>query len=140
MDIVGKTCLGKRRGATRGIDHHKGKRITLEHRRVSRTDVRFQITAINGKPAPETFLIDISPLGAKMESPPLAIPAMSLELKFLVPGESLETLVIGEVVWLAGMGLLGLNLMGISFLKPYWEFFRFIAPYIPCNRSGPPRS
>jgi hypothetical protein len=125
MDIVEKTCFGKRRGATRGIDHHKGKRITLEHRRVSRTDVRFQVTAINGKPAPETFLIDISPLGAKMESPPLDIPPMSLELTFLVPGESLENQAIGEVVWLVGSKLFGLNLMGISFLKPHWEFFRF---------------
>jgi hypothetical protein len=139
MDIVEKTCLGKRRGATRGIDHHKGKRITLEHRRVSRTDVRFQVTAINGKPAPETFLLDISPLGAKMESPPLDIPASSLELTFLVPGESLENQAEGEVVWLVGSKLIGLNLMGISFLKPHWEFFRFILPYIPCSRSGPPR-
>jgi hypothetical protein len=108
------------------IDHDKGKRNTLEHRRVPRSSVRFQVTAINDKPAPNAFILDISPLGAKIESPPLAIPAMSLELKFLVPGESLETLVIGEVVWLAAMELFGLNLMGISFLKPYWEFFRFM--------------
>jgi hypothetical protein len=86
-----------------------------------------QVTAINGKPAPNVFILDISPLGAKMESPPLAIPAMSLELKFLVPGESLETRTIGEVVWLVGSGPFSLNLMGISFLKPYWEFCRFIS-------------
>ena len=108
-----------------GIDHDKGKRNTAERRRVPRSYVRFQVTAINGKPAPNVFILDISPLGAKMESPPLAIPAMSLELKFLVPGESQETRATGEVVWLAGSKLFGLNLMGISFLKPYWEFFRF---------------
>jgi len=111
-----------------GIDHDKGKRNTAERRRVPRSYVRFQVTAINGKPAPNVFILDISPLGAKMESLPLAIPAMSLELKFLVPGESLETRAIGEVVWLVGSEPLGLNLMGISFLKPYWEFFRFV-PY-----------
>ena len=109
-----------------GIGHDTGKRNTLEHRRVPRSYVRFQATAINGKPVPNAFILDISPLGAKMESPPLAIPAMSLELKFLVPGESLETRVIGEVVWLVDSELFGLNFMGISFLKPYWEFCRFI--------------
>jgi hypothetical protein len=108
------------------IDHEKCKRVTAERRRVPRSYVNFQVTAINGKPEPDAFILNISPLGAQMESPPLAIPAMSLELKLLVPGESLETRVIGEVVWLAGMGLFGLNLMGISFLKPYWEFFRFM--------------
>ena len=109
-----------------GIDHDRGKMSTAERRRVPRSYVRFQVTAINGKPAPNAFILDISPLGAKMESPPRAIPAMSLELKFLVPGESLETRTIGEVVWLVGSELFGLNLMGISFLKPYWEFCRFI--------------
>jgi hypothetical protein len=44
---------------------------------------------------------------------------MSLELTFLVPGESLETRAKGEVVWLVGSKLSGLNLMGISFLKPH---------------------
>ena len=121
-----RTRIGKRSGAVMKIDHDKGKRNTAERRRVPRSYVRFQVTAINDKPAPNAFILDISPLGAKIESPPLAIPAMSLELKFLVPGESMETLVIGEVVWLEGSGLFGLNLMGISFLKPYWEFFRFM--------------
>jgi hypothetical protein len=109
-----------------GIDHDQGQRSTAERRRIPRSYVRFQVTAINGKPAPNAFILDISPLGAKMESPPLAVPAMSLELKFLVPGESLETRAIGEVVWRVSSGLFSLNLMGISFLKPYWEFCRFI--------------
>jgi len=109
-----------------GIDHDRGKRNTAELRRVHRAVVRFQVTAINGKPAPNAFILDISPLGAKMESPPLAIPAMSLELAFLVPGEGQESRAIGEVVWLVGSEPLGVNFMGISFLKPYWEFFRFV--------------
>ena len=111
-----------------GIDRDQGKRNTPERRRVPRAYVRFQVTAINGKSAPNVFILDISPLGAKVESPPLTIPAMSLELKFLVPGEGRETRAIGEVVWLEGSKPLGLNLMGISFLKPYGEFFRFV-PY-----------
>jgi hypothetical protein len=108
------------------IDLDPDRRNPVERRRVSRADVRFQVTAINGEPAPGVFILDISPLGAKMESPPLAIPAMSLELQFLVRGEGQETRAIGEVVWLVGSEPLGLNLMGISFLKPYWEFFRFV--------------
>ena len=108
-----------------GIDHDQAKRNTAERRRVPRSSVRFQVTAINGQPSPDAIILDVSPLGAKMESPPLDIPAMSLELTFLVPGESLETRAKGEVVWLVGSKLFGLNLMGISFLKPYWEFFRF---------------
>ena len=122
-----------------GRSHDKGKRNTLEHRRIHRSSVRFQVTAINGNPWPNAYILNISPLGAKIELPPLAIPAKSLELMFLVPGESLKTRVIGEVVWLVNSELFVLNFMGLSFLKPYWEFFRFILPYIPCNRSGPPR-
>jgi len=106
---------------------HQATRNPAERRRVSRSDVRFQITAINGKPAPDAFILDISPLGAKLESPPLTIPAMSLELHFLVPGEGQETRVLGDVVWLVGSEPLGINLMGISFLNPYWEFCRFIS-------------
>ena len=108
-----------------GMDHDQAKRNPPDRRRVPRSCVRFQVTAINGKPAPDVFILDISPLGTKMESPPLAIPARSLELNFLVPGESQETRAIGEVVWLVGSEPLGLNLLGISFLKPYWKFFRF---------------
>jgi hypothetical protein len=125
--IVERTRLGKGRRAAMGIHPAKGKRNTAERRRVPRSYVRFQVTAINGKPAPDAFILDISPLGTKMESPPLAIPARSLELNFLVPGESQETRAIGEVVWLEGSEPLGLNLLGISFLKPYWEFYRFVS-------------
>jgi hypothetical protein len=73
--IVGRFRLGKGRGAAMGIDHDKGKRNTAERRRVPRSYLRFQVTAINGRPAPNTFILNISPLGAQMESPPLAIPA-----------------------------------------------------------------
>jgi hypothetical protein len=74
--------------------HDKGKRNTAERHRVPRSYACFQVTAINGKPDPNTFILNIIPLVAKIESPPLAIPAMSLELKFLVPGEKLETRLI----------------------------------------------
>jgi hypothetical protein len=135
--VVERTPLGKGWEAAMGIGHDK--RNIAERRRIPRFYVRFQITAINGKPAPNAFILDISPLGAKIESPLLAIPAMPLELKFLVPGEGQENLVSGDVVWLVGSEPLDLNLMGISFLKPYWEFFRFV-PYrrFP-NGDYPPR-
>ena len=118
------------------MDHDRGKRNTSERRRVPRSVARFQVTALNGKPAPDTLILDISPLGAKMESPPVAIPARPLELRFLAPGESLETRVIGKVVWLAGPGLFGLNLMGIAFLKPDGELSQLIPPQIPGSPSG----
>jgi hypothetical protein len=110
------------------LDHGQGQGNIAERRRFPRSYVRFQVTAINGNPAPEAFILDISPLGAKMESPPLATPATSLELKFLVPGENQESRAIGEVVWLVGSEPLALNLIGISFLKHYYEFSRFV-PY-----------
>ena len=108
------------------IDHHRAMRNPVERRRIPRSDVRFQVTAINGTPAPDAFILDISPLGAKIESPPLTIPAMPLEVKFLVPGEDRETRTLGEIVWLVDSEPLGLNLMGISFLQPDWEFCRFV--------------
>lgn len=122
-----------------GIGHHKGKNTPAERRRVPRTDVRFQVTAINGKPAPNAFILEISPLGAKMESPPLTLPVMSLELRFLVPGEGQEARAIGEVVWLVGSKPLDLNLMGISFLKPHWEFLRFVQLRRVPSGDYPPR-
>jgi len=109
-------------------NHDPGTSNPAERPRVHRSDVRFQVTAINGKPAPNAFILDISPLGAKMESPPMTVPAMSLELKFLVPGDGQDNRAIGEVVWLVGSKPLGLHLMGVSFLKPCWEFRRFV-PY-----------
>ena len=122
-----------------GTDHDKCKITPAERRQVPRKGVRFQVTAINGKPAPNAFILDISPLGAKMESPPLILPVMSLDLRFLVPGEAQEARATGEVVWVAGSKPLGFNLIGISFLKPYWEFLRFVPLRRVPSRDYPPR-
>jgi hypothetical protein len=70
IGIVDRTCLGKGRGAAMERDPDKGKRNTAERRRVPRSYVRFQVTAISGKPAPDAFILDIGPLGTKMESSP----------------------------------------------------------------------
>jgi len=66
IHIAERTRLGKGRGAAMEINRDQGKRNTAERRRVPRSEVRFQVTAINGKPAPDVFILDISPLGANL--------------------------------------------------------------------------
>lgn len=94
-------------------------------RKVQRFPVRLSLQALNGQQAPDSYLVDISSLGAQVESP--MFPGLNTPLEFVVlfPGRDQETSLVGLVKWIKPLiGKPGLYRMGMRFFAPFWELDR----------------
>lgn len=91
-------------------------------RQASRYPTKLAVTKINGKPVTDTFLLDISALGAKLESPtPLAL-RFPVEVVVSLPGAQTETNLSGVVTWMRPLAASPARyLMGIQFYQRFWE-------------------
>lgn len=68
-------------------------------RRAKRYPVHLEVKELNGQPVADTYLIDISTLGGRLESPtPLAL-RDQVEFSFYLPDADSETRLAGVVVW-----------------------------------------
>ncbi|MBI4643291.1 MAG: PilZ domain-containing protein [Deltaproteobacteria bacterium] len=91
-------------------------------RRAQRYSVRLEVKEINGQPVADTFLVDLSALGAKLESSLPLSPRNQVEFSFLLPVTDTITKVAGVVVWLKPvMSAPGRYQMGLQFFNPYWD-------------------
>lgn len=87
-----------------------------ERRRAPRTAELLKIKEINHQPGDDSFVLDHSPLGAKLETPLIFTPGDSVEFSYLRPGEEQETSHWGHVVWtLPSPNKPGHFLMGVEF-------------------------
>jgi hypothetical protein len=87
-----------------------------ERRRAKRTVELLGIKEINQQPGAGTFIKDLSPLGAKLETPLSFLPGDTVEFSYLRPGEEREIHHWGQVVWvLPSPDKPGHFLMGIEF-------------------------
>jgi len=99
-----------------------------ERRRIRRYPLPLKINKINGQGEPDAYLIDLSPLGASIKNSLPFKPMDLIEFSFVPPGEEQEVRLVGEVVWLDfSRDPQSSYTMGVSLLKPCWEF----------SRSGP---
>jgi hypothetical protein len=91
-------------------------------RRVPRHAVNWQVSAINGQDLPDSFLVDISVLGARVETSAPFFPRSTVELSIMAPGAETEMRVRARVAWvLATPNKLSRYQMGVYFLRPNWE-------------------
>lgn len=91
-------------------------------RRVQRFPVRLSIHELNGRPAPDSYLVDISSLGAQVESPSFVSLATMVEFVVQFPGGETETRLTGQVKWIRPLiGKPGRFRMGMRFFNPFWE-------------------
>lgn len=91
-------------------------------RKVQRFPVRLSLHELNGQPAPDSYLVDISSLGAQVESPVFV--SLSTPVDFLVrfPWMEKETRLTGLVRWIKPLiGKPGRFRMGMRFFNPFWE-------------------
>lgn len=91
-------------------------------RQVSRLPVRLQVSELDGHPGEGTYLVDLSPLGAQIETSALVTPGSYVRLRFFLPGDQEETNLVGMVVWInTVLNSPGKYLWGLSFTQPNWE-------------------
>jgi hypothetical protein len=98
---------------------------TRTDRRAKRHPVRLPVRELNGQPARDAFVVDISSLGARLETDRPLNPRNSVEFSVVLPGSELETRFSGQVVWLRPLlDLPGRFQMGLQFFRPNWEIDR----------------
>lgn len=80
------------------------------------------VTNLNGQPVTDTFLLDLSALGDRLESStPLAL-RYPVEISFLLSGAQTETKLAGVVVWVRPLVATPRRyLMGLEFYGCYWD-------------------
>ncbi len=91
-------------------------------RKVQRYPVRLSLHEINGRPAPDSYLVDISSLGGQLECPQFM--ALNNPVEFLVrfPWSEKETRLFGLVKWIKPLiGKPGRFRFGLRFFNPFWE-------------------
>ncbi len=91
-------------------------------RRAQRYPVHLEVREINGQPVADTFLVDLSALGARLESPTPLSPRNQVEFSFFLPGTDIVTRVAGAVMWMKPvLTAPGRYQMGLQFFNPYWD-------------------
>jgi len=91
-------------------------------RKVQRFPVRLSLHELNSRPAPDSFLVDISSLGAQVEIPQFS--ALNAPLEFVVrfPWSEKETRLTGLVKWIKPLiGKPGRFRLGLRFHNSFWE-------------------
>ena len=91
-------------------------------RKVQRFPVRLSLQEVNGRPAPDSYLVDISSLGGQLESPQFM--ALNAMVEFLIrfPWSEKETCLSGLVKWIKPLlGKPGRFRLGLRFHNAFWE-------------------
>jgi hypothetical protein len=90
-------------------------------RQTPRYLTKLAVTNINGLPVTDSFLLDVSATGAKLESPTPLAPRFPIEVVVLLPGDQTETNLAGMVIWTRpSMASPGRHLMGLEFHHRFW--------------------
>jgi len=91
-------------------------------RKVQRYPARLSLQEVNGRPVPDSYLVDISSLGAQLETPLSA--ALNTPVEFVVrfPWSDKETRLLGLLKWIKPMiGKPGSFRLGMRFHNAFWE-------------------
>ena len=95
-------------------------------RRVQRFPVRLPLFELNGRPAPDSYLVDISSLGAQLESSESVGLRAPVEFVVQFPWMEQEIRLAGQTKWVKPLiGRPGRFRMGLCFFNPYWEVDTF---------------
>lgn len=99
----------------------------MRKRAAKRHLVQLQVIELNGEPVTDTFLLDLSVHGARLESSSPLIADYRASLSFFLPGEETKTEVLGEVRWVHPLHHSpGRYQMGLKFDNPLWELDKLI--------------
>lgn len=92
-----------------------------------RYPIRLPIKEINGRPGADYYVLDLSSMGAKLESPvPLRL-RDSVYFSFNLPGEGKEIHLGGQVVWVhPSLGTPPQYFIGIRLFQVHWELEQLV--------------
>jgi len=91
-------------------------------RKVVRHRTRLEALEVNEAPGTGTYILDLSALGMRIETPIAFPPNKLVSLKFRLPGETEEMLVGGKVMWVRPMLTPPPRfLVGLKLLVPQWQ-------------------
>lgn len=94
-------------------------------RRAKRYPVRLPVMELNGRPVSDTLVVDVSSLGARLESSTPLAPRNVAEFVVTLPGHNGPMRLSGTVVWLRPLlHSPGRFQMGVQFFGPAWEIDR----------------
>ncbi|MDI6853785.1 MAG: PilZ domain-containing protein [Deltaproteobacteria bacterium] len=94
-------------------------------RRVKRYPVRLPVKELNGRPADGTFVVDLSSLGARLETDTPLAPRNLVEFTVILPDHEIETRLYGRVIWLRPLlHFPGRFNLGLCFFGPNWDIDR----------------
>ncbi len=95
-----------------------------ERRRAKRISVYLEVKEINHRPLGDSYLLNISESGAKLETPQRYDSGDSIEFSFVLPDLRKEIHRSGKVIWvLPHPTRVGYSLIGLEFSTP-WEIGR----------------
>jgi len=90
-------------------------------RKVQRFPVRLSLHELNGQSAPDSYLVDLSSLGAQVESPLFMGLGTPVEFVVRFPWDEKETRLSGQVKWIKPLiGKPGRFRLGIRFFTAFW--------------------
>jgi hypothetical protein len=69
-------------------------------RPAQRYPVRWAVSEINGQPAQDAWVVDVSCMKARLETPFSLSPNQSVTFTVSLPGEMAELMLTGRVVWM----------------------------------------
>ena len=89
-------------------------------RQVQRFPVRLALHELNGQPASDSYLVDISSLGARLESPVFLRPNTSVDFVVRFPWMENNTRLAGQIKWIKPVNG-DRYTMGLRFYQTFWE-------------------
>ncbi len=91
-------------------------------RRVKRYPVRLPVLELNGQPVADTLVVDVSSLGARLESTTPLAPRNPVEFVVPLPGYADPVKLSGTVVWMRPLvHAPGRFHLGVQFFAPCWQ-------------------
>ena len=94
-------------------------------RRAQRYPVRWAVTEINGKPTPDTWTVDVSCMGARLETTTALGPNTPVKFTIRLPDGVTEVVANGRVVWMRPIFTSrGRFHQGIQFFGINWDLDR----------------
>ena len=94
-------------------------------RRVQRYPVRWAVLEINDQPASDSWLVDISSLGARLETTFALGPKLPVRFTVLLPDGETKLELAGQIVWMRPIFMReGCFHQGLKFYSTNWELDR----------------
>jgi len=94
-------------------------------RRTVRYPVRWTVREINGQPAKDCWLVDVSSLGARLESTRALGPNSPVKFTVILPDGETALMLTGRVVWMRPIFTSpGRYHQGLQFYSPNWDLER----------------